>query len=51
MTDAAIEQLRQAVEAQHGGKATHIRSVSVNEEHDGETVSVGRRGVQSEEQS
>jgi|SRR3954471_14638636 hypothetical protein len=36
--EASPDQLKQAVESQHGGKATFVQAVPVKEEHDGQTV-------------
>jgi hypothetical protein len=38
MTEAAPDELKKAVEAQHGGTATLVQSVPVHETHNGETV-------------
>ena len=38
MTDFSDQQLKHAVESQHGGTATFVQSVPVHETHDGETV-------------
>jgi hypothetical protein len=35
---ASMDELKQAIESQHGGTATHVRSVPVNERHGGKTV-------------
>ena len=35
---ATIDQLKRAVESQHGGTATLVQSVPVNERHDGKPV-------------
>lgn len=36
--EVALNQLKRAVESQHGGAATLVRAVSVDERHDGEPV-------------
>jgi hypothetical protein len=38
MNEARPDQLKQAVESQHGGMATLVQSVPVHEKHGGETV-------------
>ncbi|HEY4076267.1 MAG TPA: hypothetical protein VGM26_04965 [Rhizomicrobium sp.] len=38
MPEVSTDQLKQAVESQHGGTATFIQAVPVHEEHRGETV-------------
>ena len=38
MPDSDIDQLKQAVESQHGGKATPASSVPVKETYEGQTV-------------
>jgi hypothetical protein len=38
MTEVSPDQIRQAVEAQHGGTATLVQSVPVHEKHGDETV-------------
>jgi hypothetical protein len=38
MNEVSIDQLKQAVESQHGGKATFVQAVPVHEVHNGETV-------------
>ena len=38
MADVSPDQLKQAVEHQHGGKATLVKSVPVKEEFQGKTV-------------
>ena len=38
MTEVSPDQLKQAVESQHGGMATFVQAVPVHEEHDGQTV-------------
>ncbi len=38
MTEVSTDQLKQAVESQHGGTATHVQSVPVNETHKGQEV-------------
>src|SRR5277367_4724407 len=38
MTEVSTDQLKQAVESQHGGTATFVQSVPVHEEHGGQTV-------------
>ncbi len=38
MTEVSVDQLKQAVESQHGGKATFVQAVPVHETHNGETV-------------
>jgi hypothetical protein len=38
MTEVSTDQLKRAVESQHGGKATFVRSVPIHEEHKGQTV-------------
>ena len=38
MTEAPRDQLKQAVESQHGGTATFVQSVPVHEKHNGQTV-------------
>lgn len=38
MPEVSPDQLKQAVESQHGGKATFVQSVPVHEEHKGQTV-------------
>jgi hypothetical protein len=36
--EVSTDQLKEAVESQHGGKATFLQSVPVHEEHGGQTV-------------
>ncbi len=36
--EVSPDQLKQAVESQHGGKATFVQAVPVHEEHGGQTV-------------
>ena len=38
MTEVSPDQLRQAVESQHGGTATFVQAVPIPEEHGGQTV-------------
>jgi hypothetical protein len=38
MTEVSLDQLKQAVESQHGGTATFVQAVPVLETHNGETV-------------
>ena len=38
MTEVSPDQLKQAVESQHGGTATFVQSVPIHEEHKGQTV-------------
>jgi hypothetical protein len=38
MTEVSVDQLKQAVESQHGGTATFVQAVPVHEVHNGETV-------------
>jgi hypothetical protein len=38
MTEVSPDQLKQAVESQHGGRATFIQSVPVHESSNGQTV-------------
>lgn len=38
MSEVSPDQLKQAVESQHGGTATFAQSVPIREEHDGQTV-------------
>jgi hypothetical protein len=38
MTEVAADQLKRAVESQHGGKATFVRSVPIHEELKGKTI-------------
>ena len=38
MTEESVTQLRQAVESQHGGTATLVQSVPVDERHEGKPV-------------
>jgi len=38
MTEVSSDQLKHAVESQHGGKATFVRSVPIHEERKGQTV-------------
>lgn len=38
MSEVSIDQLKQAVESQHGGTATFVQAVPVHETHNGETV-------------
>ena len=38
MTEVSPDQLKQAVESQHGGTATFVQAVPVHETHNGETV-------------
>jgi hypothetical protein len=38
MTEVSPDQLKQAVESQHGGTATYVRSVPVHEKHGDEIV-------------
>ena len=38
MPDAAADQLKQAVETQHGGTATHVQSVPVHQSQNGKTI-------------
>jgi hypothetical protein len=36
--EVSVEQLKQAIESQHGGTATLVQAVPVHETHNGETV-------------
>lgn len=45
MTEISPDQLKQAVESQHGGTATFVQSVPVHEEHGGEVVWTGTVAV------
>lgn len=38
MAEVSPDQLKQAVESQHGGTATFVQAVPVHETHNGETV-------------
>ena len=38
MSEVSPDQLKQAVESQHGGKATFLQFVPIHEEHNGQTV-------------
>jgi hypothetical protein len=38
MTEVSVDQLKQAVESQHGGTATFVQAVPVHETHEGQTV-------------
>lgn len=38
MSEVSIDQLKEAVESQHGGAATFVQAVPVHEVHNGETV-------------
>ncbi len=38
MSEVNHDELKRAVESQHGGTATYVQSVPVHEEHDGQTV-------------
>jgi hypothetical protein len=38
MTEVSPDQLKQAVESQHGGTATFVQAVPIHESHDGKTV-------------
>jgi|SRR5580692_6765666 hypothetical protein len=38
MTETSSDQLKQAVQSQHGGKATFIQSVPIHEERRGKTI-------------
>ena len=38
MSEASNDQLKQAVESQHGGRATFVQSVPVRETHKGATI-------------
>lgn len=38
MRDAANDQLKQAVESQHGGTATYVRSVPIHQSQNGKTI-------------
>jgi hypothetical protein len=38
VTEVSSDQLKQAVESQHGGTATFVQSVPVHESHNGQTV-------------
>lgn len=38
MTEVSPDQLKQAVESQHGGTATLVQSVPIHEEHGGQIV-------------
>ena len=38
MTEISIDQIKHAVESQHGGTATFVQSVPVHEQHGGQTV-------------
>jgi hypothetical protein len=38
MSEVSPDQLKQAVESQHGGTATFVQAVPVHESHDGKTV-------------
>jgi hypothetical protein len=40
-----IDELKQAVESQHGGRATFVHAVHVHEEHGGQTVWDGKVSV------
>jgi hypothetical protein len=41
MNDVATNELSAAIESQHGGRATFVQSVPVEEVHDGKTVWMG----------
>jgi hypothetical protein len=36
--EVSVDQLKQAVESQHGGEATFVQAVPVHETHEGQTV-------------
>jgi hypothetical protein len=38
MSEVSTDQIKQAVESQHGGTATFVQAVPVHEQHGGETV-------------
>lgn len=38
MSEVSPDQLKQAVESQHGGTATFVQAVPVHEVHEGQTV-------------
>lgn len=38
MAEVSVDQLKQAVESQHGGTATFVQAVPVHETHEGQTV-------------
>jgi hypothetical protein len=38
MTEVSTDQLKQAIESQHGGTATFVQSVPIHEEHNRQTV-------------
>lgn len=38
MIEVSTDQLKQAIESQHGGSATFVQSVPVHEEHGGQVV-------------
>jgi len=38
MIEVSTDQLKQAVESQHGGSAMYVQSVPIHESHNGETV-------------
>jgi hypothetical protein len=38
LTEISPDQIKQAVESQHGGTATFVQSVPIHEEHAGQTV-------------
>jgi hypothetical protein len=41
VSEVSPDQLKQAVESQHGGKAKFVQAVPVHETHDGQTVWAG----------
>jgi hypothetical protein len=45
MTELTQHELKQAVESQHGGTATFVKSVFLHEEHNGEAVLDGTVAV------
>lgn len=45
MTDDLPDPLKQAVETQHGGKATFVQAVPVHEERNGQTIWDGKVSV------
>jgi hypothetical protein len=45
MSEVSANELKRAVESQHGGTATFARSVPVHEQHNGETVWDGSAAV------
>jgi hypothetical protein len=38
MRDTATDELKRAVESEHGGTATHVRSVPIHQSHNGKTI-------------